>query len=162
MGYQIRIAKDSDLQNIGKVYSYARKFMSDHGNPDQWGNTHPSEDLLRQDIAEEKLYVVVKEEKICGVFYFAIENDPTYTKIYDGQWHGDKAYGVIHRIAGDGSKGILRTAVEFVRNKIDYLRIDTHEANYVMQSALEKQGFSKCGIIYIEDGTPRIAYDLFL
>ena len=35
---------------------------------------------------------------------------------------------------------------------------DTHEDNYVMQKVFEKNGFRRCGIIYVEDGTPRIAY----
>ncbi len=28
-----------------------------------------------------------------------------------------------------------------------------------MQRALEKQGFERCGIIYVPDGTPRIAFE---
>ena len=112
-----------------------------------------------RDIAEKKLHVVEDSEGICGVFFFALGEDPTYAHIYDGAWESDAPYGTIHRIAGDGSGGILRTAVEFASNQIGYLRIDTHDDNYVMQKALEKMRFSKCGIIYIEDGTPRIAYD---
>ena len=27
-----------------------------------------------------------------------------------------------------------------------------------MQRVFEKNGFEKCGIIYVEDGSPRIAY----
>ena len=48
----------------------------------------------------------------------------------------------------------------FGKKHIDYLRIDTHEDNHVMQQAVQKLGFRKCGIIHIADGTPRIAYDL--
>ena len=34
--------------------------------------------------------------------------DDTYNKIYDGTWRCDCPYGVIHRIAGNGSiKGVL-------------------------------------------------------
>ena len=38
------------------------------------------------------------------------------------------------------------------------LRIDTHEKNIPMQGCLAKNGFARCGIIYLEDGDPRIAY----
>ena len=38
------------------------------------------------------------------------------------------------------------------------LRADTHADNKIMQHLLEKNGFTKCGIIHVEDGTPRIAY----
>ena len=36
-----------------------------------------------------------------------------------------------------------------------------HNAGFLCMDALaEKYGFSRRGIIYVEDGTPRIAYDL--
>ena len=54
----------------------------------------------------------------------------------------------------------MGTAVEFAKGRIAHLRIDTHEDNKVMQRAVEKQGFQRCGIILTDDGTPRIAYDL--
>ena len=38
------------------------------------------------------------------------------------------------------------------------LRADTHADNKVMQHLLEKHGFVRCGIIYVSNGTPRIAY----
>ena len=93
------------------------------------------------------------------MFYYAVEDDPTYHEIFDGQWHCENPYGVIHRIASDGSGGILKAAVEFAAGHVDYLRIDTHADNQVMQKAVRKQGFEYCGIIYIADGTPRLAYD---
>lgn len=159
MDYQVRNAEISDLPAVMTIYARARSFMIRHNNPDQWGTVYPAEELLRRDISENKLYVLTKAGSIHGVFYFAIEPDRTYAHIEQGTWHWDMPYGVIHRIAGDGSGGILKAAVAFARSRISYLRIDTHEDNYVMQKALEKQGFRRCGIIYIEDGTSRIAYD---
>ena len=117
---------------------------------------------LKKDVEQGSLYVVKSGDSIHGVFYFCMENDPTYAVIYEGAWHADKPYGVIHRIASDGSGGLLKAAVDFGKTKTDYLRIDTHEDNRVMQKALRKLGFQKCGIIYIADGTPRLAYDLLL
>ena len=40
----------------------------------------------------------------------------------------------------------------------DNIRVDTHRDNIVMQRLVEKLGFSRRGIIYIADGTERIAY----
>ena len=31
-----------------------------------------------------------------------------------------------------------------------------------MQNAVKKEGFQRCGIIHVADGTPRIAYDKLL
>ena len=159
MEYCIRKAKMEDMERIGEIYAYARKFMAEHGNPTQWGKTSPAVEVLHKNVEEGKLYVMTQEDHIHGVFYFAIEEDPTYAVIHDGAWHSDGQYGVIHRIAGDGSGGILRTALAFAREQISHLRIDTHADNSVMQRALNKQGFRRCGIIYIADGSPRIAYD---
>jgi len=64
MHYQIRKAKETDLDSIAKIYKQARKFMADHENPTQWGTEYPSEQLLREDIARETLYVVQDEAGI--------------------------------------------------------------------------------------------------
>lgn len=159
MNYRIGNASADDLPRIGEIYAYARDFMARTGNPNQWGTTHPPLPQLKADIENGKLYVVRSEENIHGVFYFAVEEDPTYAVIYEGAWNSGKSYGVIHRIASDGSRGILKAAVEYALTQTDYLRIDTHADNLVMQSAVRKQGFRYCGIIYIADGTPRLAYD---
>lgn len=159
MDYVVRHAKMEDLGRIEEIYAHARKFMSETGNPNQWGNTNPPVEQLVKDIGAGDLYVIADGDAIHGVFYFCIGEDPTYFKICDGAWRSGRSYGTIHRIAGDGSGGILRTAVEFGRKQIDYLRIDTHGDNQIMQRAVQKQGFRRCGIIHIADGSARIAYD---
>lgn len=160
MNYIIRHAEMNDLERIEEIYAFARAFMAANGNPNQWGTHNPPNGQLVRDIDEKKLYVIMEGQRIHGVFYFWIGNDPSYAEIYDGAWCSERPYGTIHRIAGDGSGGILKTAVEFGKKQIDYLRIDTHEDNKIMQRAVKKLGFRRCGIIYIADGTPRIAYDL--
>lgn len=162
MEYCVRKAIREDLPRIQEIYAYARSFMVKTGNPNQWGNNHPPLEQLEEDIALGDLYVVCDKEQIHGVFYFYIGDDPTYHRMDGGSWRSDTPYGTIHRIAGDGSGGILKTAVEFGKQKINHLRIDTHEDNQVMQNAVVKQGFQRKGIIYIADGSPRIAYDLLV
>ncbi len=159
MHYQVRKAVMDDLPRIEEIYSYARQFMAETGNPNQWGKTNPPTRQLIQDIAEGTLYVI-ESDKIHGVFFFGLGEDPTYAKIYEGSWESDDTYGTIHRIAGDGSGGIVGTAVQFAKQTISHLRIDTHEDNKVMQHVVQKQGFTRRGIIYIADGSPRIAYEM--
>ena len=160
MDYQIRKANQDDLERVQQIYAYARSFMRENGNPNQWRNNHPRVEQLQEDIQKGDLYVICQGEHIHGVFFFGIGEDPTYGKIEGGNWRSNTVYGTIHRIAGDGSGGILRAAVAFAKQRISHIRIDTHKDNHVMQNALAKQGFQKRGIIYIEDGSPRIAYDL--
>lgn len=160
MEYQIRKAKWEDLTRIEAIYAYARNFMEETGNPHQWGKTTPATSQLKDDIRKGDLYVLISENVIHGVFYFYIGEDPTYGVIEDGQWHSDTPYGTIHRIAGDGSGGVLAAAVAFGKTKINHIRIDTHHDNKIMQKAVAKQGFRRSGIIYLANGDPRIAYDL--
>lgn len=148
----------SQFSRIMDVYAQARQFMAQNGNPDQWGTAYPSEDMIRQDILNGKCYVNLEGNHIRAVFYFAVEADPTYGYI-EGAWLNDAPYGVIHRIAvGESGKGVAAECFDFVAQRCDNIRIDTHEKNIPMQRCLAKNGFARCGIIYLEDGDPRIAY----
>ena len=53
----IRNAVEEDIPAINKIYNIARQFMRDNGNKKQWINGYPSEDLLKNDIKENNLYV---------------------------------------------------------------------------------------------------------
>lgn len=151
----IRKASSEDIPAIMAVYDKARSFMRSYGNDVQWTGGYPQPEVIEDDIAKGSLYVI---DDVAGVFFFAVMDDPTYHEI-DGSWSSDRPYGVIHRIASAGSHGILDKAIDFAFSRIDYLRIDTHEKNIVMNRALSARGFRRCGIIHIADGTPRIAYD---
>ena len=153
---RIRPAEQADLDRILDIYAAAREFMAENGNPTQWKDGYPWLDMLEEDIRLGRLYVV-EENGICGVFMFVIGDDPTYGHI-EGSWRSNRPYGVIHRIAGQGG-GIFEAVLNFCAEKIRHLRIDTHADNKPMQHLVEKAGFSRRGIIYVEDGTPRIAYD---
>ena len=157
--FKIRAAQQSDLDEIEKIYAHARRFMAENGNPTQWRDGYPRRELLAQDICRGELYVAQKENGLCGVFLFVIGKDPTYAYIEDGDWISDASYGTIHRIASR-SKGLFGEALEFCRQKCSHIRVDTHMDNKPMQHLAEKYGFSRRGIIYVEDGTPRIAYEL--
>ena len=154
---RIRPATQADMADILEIYAHARRFMAENGNPTQWGQHHPAKDMLEEDIRHSRLYVVESNGRLCGVFMFAVGDDPTYTYI-EGSWRSDAPYGVIHRIAGAGG-GVFAAALEYCSAIISHLRIDTHGDNKPMQHMVEKAGFSKRGIIYVADGTPRIAYD---
>ena len=157
----IRKATPADLPAVEAVYALARTFMAKNGNPTQWGTTYPATELLEEDIRLGRLFVDTAEDRVCGVFMFTVgEDDPTYAYIEDGAWLDNSPYGVIHRIAADGTvPGVLGRALSFCRECCSHLRIDTHADNHIMQSRLAKQGFARCGTIYVEDGSPRIAYE---
>ena len=154
----IQKADISQLPRILEIYEKARAFMAESGNSDQWGTGYPPEEMIRQDIRDGKSYVNLEGDHIRAVFYFAVEADPTYGYI-EGAWLNDAPYGVIHRIAVDGSgRGVAAECFAFAAQHCENIRIDTHEKNIPMQRCLTKNGFTRCGTIYLEDGDPRIAY----
>ena len=159
MFYYIRHAENGDMARILEIYDYARGFMAATGNPTQWPSSYPGADLLGEDMEKNRLYVLCDPESVRGVFMFEIGEDPTYQQIWDGNWHSEKEYGVIHRIAGDGSGGIFGACLSFCEERTSYLRMDTHADNSVMQHILEKHGFQRCGRIRTDNGSWRIAYD---
>ena len=86
---QIRKSHTEDLPRMMEIYAYARQFMAEHGNPNQWGPTNwPPEELIRADIAAGKSYVCIHEGRIVGCFFFQYGPDiePTYRVIEDGAW----------------------------------------------------------------------------
>lgn len=156
---KIRQAKPEELSEIMEIYDTARGFMREHGNPTQWDSGYPSRKLVEEDCREGHLYVCEEGGTLAGVFMFAMDPDPTYARIYEGQWLNDAAYGTMHRMASAGKvKGVSACCLDWCFEQCGNVRGDTHEDNYVMQRVFEKNGFQKCGIIYVEDGTPRIAY----
>ena len=157
---KIRRAVPGDMKNIFAIYAYARQQMRLAGNPDQWGDSHPSMEIVQKDIADGSSYVVTDEkDEICAVFAFIIGEEPTYRKIENGHWLSDDAYGTLHRVASSGrQKGILKLCLAYCEAKMPNVRVDTHGQNRIMQHLLEKNGYQRCGIIHVADGSPRIAY----
>ena len=156
---EIRNTRLEELDQVMEVYAYARKFMAEHNNPNQWKNNKPSREQIEKDILAGKHYVCMEGDVIAAVFYFAHETDPTYVKIYEGAWLNEDDYSVVHRIAASGKvKGAGSFCMNWASAQCDNLKIDTHEDNYVMQNMLKKCGFTQCGTIYLEDGEPRIGF----
>ena len=162
---RIRHAATQDLPRMMAIYVFARKFMAEHGNPNQWGPTNwPPEELIRRDICDGSSYVCLNDRgDIVGTFLFAFGEDiePTYRRIEDGAWLDSGPYGVVHRIAADGSeKGIGAFCINWAYKQCGHLRIDTHGDNVVMQNLVKKLGFVHCGRIHVEeDDYPRLAFE---
>ena len=162
---KIRHATERDIPRMMEIYARARRFMAEHGNPNQWGpRSWPPEALIRRDIGEGKSYVCLNDAgDVIGTFFFdqGADVEPTYRTIEGGAWRDDSPYGVVHRIAGDGSeRGIGAFCIGWAFEQCGHLRIDTHGDNVVMQGLLKKLGFVHCGTIYVtEDNDPRLAYE---
>lgn len=149
------------MAGLQEIFAVARRFMAETGNPRQWTDGYPSEQLLREDILSGDSYVIEYYGETVATFLLRGGEDPTYRNIYGGAWLDNGPYATIHRIAGSGKmKGVVHTAVAFALQSFDSIRIDTHRNNLVMQRALGKEGFAYCGIIRCWNGSERLAYQL--
>lgn len=155
----IRKATETDFDTILAIYRYAQDYMIKSGNPNQWGHTYPKPELIQKDIREGLCMVICDEREVHGVFALCEGPEPTYMYIENGEWMNDDPYATIHRIAGDGKvHGVFRCVADYCKKHYSSIRIDTHADNTTMQRQIEKNGFKKCGIIYVRDRSPRIAY----
>lgn len=221
---RIRKTTINDLDAVMKIYARARSFMAENGNPTQWKDSYPSEELIRKDILDGVSYVCIDDEgsealqtdsdrekpginpdreragngsrmlengnagknetgsggrtlggengggdeagsgrespeEIEAVFMYDMREDPTYAVIENGSWANDRPYGVLHRIASSGrKKGAASFCMQWCFAQCGNLRCDTHDNNKVMQHVMKKNGFEYCGRIYVEDGSPRVAF----
>ena len=104
--------------------------------------------------------MVEHDGKIVGTFALIYGEDPTYGYIEDGAWKSAEPYAAIHRVASDGSvRGLGDVILQWCIHQAGHVRIDTHHDNKTMQHVIEKNGFQYCGVIYLADGSPRVAYE---
>ena len=133
----VRLATEQDIPCIMPIFSYARSYMADSGNANQWIDGYPSRQKILADIGRGDFYVI--EEKECGIvgcFCFYI---------------GD--------LASNGKvKGIAACCFDWCFSHCRNIRIDTHRDNKTLQHILSKYGFLYCGIIHVENGTERLAF----
>lgn len=158
---EIRLATPDCIPAIAEIYGKACGFMRRSGNLHQWSDSYPSAETAMQDIGQGSSYVCLEDGRIVATFFLHIGEEPTYRIIEGGRWLNDDAYGVIHRVASDGTvKGVMHEVLNFCFREIGNIRIDTHRDNKVMQNSLLRYGFRYCGIIRLADGSERLAYQL--
>lgn len=157
---KIRKTTPADLERVMEIYAAARDFMMKTGNPHQWKDCDPKRFVIEKDIEKGCSYVCTEGERVVGVLAFIPGEDITYKMIYDGKWLNDDPYAVIHRIASSGEiKGAGTFMMKWAESQFQHIRIDTHRDNKVMQNMLSKLGYSYCGIIYLENGDERLAFE---
>lgn len=166
---EFRKAKNEDIPEIMEIIKEAQEYFKSKGI-NQWQDGYPNENNLKEDILADESYVILINGKIIATAAISFRGESTYDKIYNGEWLSNRKYGVIHRVAVSNNykgKGISNEIIKFSEIKckehgIFSIKIDTHEENFVMRGLLEKNGFEYCGIIILEDGAERVAYEKLL
>ena len=162
--FRIRPATAADLPALRPVFEAAKAIMRADGNLDQWSAPgFPPDELIFRDIERGGGFVIetggVEKSKVIAYFALLPSPEPTYDYI-DGAWLTDESYGVIHRMASyPDIHGVFSAIMDFADVHYAHLRIDTHRDNRIMRHLIEKHGFTYCGIIWLTDGTERLAYE---
>lgn len=163
----VRYSNLNDVDSILELFQQAKDYLKNR-KIDQWQNGYPNRNVILEDIKDNDSYVL-EEKRVIGTMCFHLGMDEDYNYI-EGSWNSDQPYGVIHRLVIDESlKGqrkadeLLQFAINKAKSKgILSLRVDTHPMNLSMQRFLERNGFEKCGIIYIHHTDLRFAYEKIL
>ena len=169
---EIRKATSGDFSSMLELFEEARRTIATLGI-NQWQNGEPAPEVVSEDISLGQSYVVEEGGELLGTFALMNESEPLYDSIYNGEWKSgneNKSYQAIHRVAVAvrvRGKGISSAIVDYAATHAralgrESLRIDTHEGNVVMRRMLEKHGFVYCGVIYLSNGDPRVAYERML
>lgn len=93
---EIRLATEEDIPRMQEIFRHARQFMADKGNPNQWTEGYPAEELIREDIAHGDCFVCLSEGRTVATFVLRSGVDPTYT----GHSPGQRAHAPCYRQRG--------------------------------------------------------------
>lgn len=155
----IRKASMDDLPIIMDFLRQGRAKMIAAGNLNQWRKGYPEQQTIEQDIQRNGSFLLCENENPIATFAFLPGPEPTYSYIEGGHWLDDSPYYVIHRVASmDGVHGIMADIIAYCSSVAHALRIDTHADNRPMQKALSRLGFAYCGVIYLQSGDSRMAF----
>lgn len=156
----IRPATMADVDAADKIYTAAKEFMRDAGNPNQWTGDYPSGYDVELGIEKGTSYVCEEDGEVVATFHFDLNADEEdYHKIFEGEWKNDLPYAVIHRIAVKyHGRGIIDFCFKECFKLLPNLRIDTHEDNLPMRKCLIRCGFEYCGVVYLKGIGKRLAY----
>lgn len=166
---EFRQANISDLDQIVEIIELSKKYLKET-KVDQWQDGYPAKEDLRRDIESGNSYVLTNKDEIVATTVISLDGESTYNSIFNGEWITNEDYIVMHRVAvhdkykGKGIfKELIKEAESLALNKgISSIKIDTHRDNISMQRAVVKNDFKRCGIIYLEDGSERIAFEKVL
>ena len=168
---KLRKATLADGPAVVALYREAQAFLAAQGI-DQWQEgDYPNEADAKKDMDQGRCYVLTQGGQVVAVACLAFGHEPTYDVIEGGSWGSNaEYYGFLHRIAvapqakGQGAAGVLFAELERQARErgVAAIRGDTHRDNKPMQRVMAKAGLALRGVIHVEDGSERLAYEKVL
>ncbi|SDJ68583.1 GNAT family N-acetyltransferase [Salimicrobium halophilum] len=161
-----RKTKKEDIAEIMTIISDAQQKFREN-DIDQWIDGYPDVVTIETDRDRGESYVLADEDTVVGTAAISSLEEKTYRTVHEGEWLSEDPYLVVHRLAvtderkGEGLASVLLKKTEELAKaeQITSIKIDTHRKNGSMQRLLKKNGFTYCGINYLEDDSERFAYE---
>ncbi|MDF3077955.1 MAG: family N-acetyltransferase [Sphingobacteriaceae bacterium] len=147
----IRNAITADLPGILQLISTVVPAMNAAGNL-QWDNNYPNEEVFKNDIAQQQLWLAEIDNTIAGIIALTEQQEPEYR---DVGWDITEPAIVVHRLAvhtgfqGRGIAAALLMQAEVVakNRNIPLVRVDTNTKNLATQKLFPKLGYEFAGEI---------------
>ena len=161
----IRKAKLEDLEDILNIYHYAREYMKKNGNSTQWGNIHPAQSLIEEDIkkgiqefklTKNRMDILEKNHKtvIDGTYNASVDSMKSSIDVLANYKKRKVAILADMLELGDYSQQLHEEVGSYVASKgIDILVCVGKEAKYIYQKARE----SMKDVYYFESNQEVIA-----
>jgi GNAT superfamily N-acetyltransferase len=166
---ELRKSAIEDIGAILKIIEQAQANFKKAGI-DQWQDGYPNRGSIERDIENEESYVLIEDGEIAATGVVSFRKEEAYNRIHEGRWLSGGGYAVIHRVAvADRYKG-RRLSTAFMElaeglcleRGLRSVRADTHEQNLPMQTVLKNNGFQYCGVVYLNSGAKRLAFEKVL
>lgn len=166
----VRPSRPEELDALLEIVEHGRAALAAAGVP-QWNDGYPTRESIAADIERGVSYTVSDGIRPIATAVYLLDGEPDYDRIEDGAWLTNGAYIAVHRVAThrdarrSGAASRLIREAERIAHEAGFasVRIDTHRKNLVMQSFLEKNGFTRCGVIHLRrTGAERIAFEKLL
>ena len=157
-------AKMEDIEIAMDIINDGKKYLKQQGI-DQWQTGYPDRENIKEDIIAKRGYFVKNDNNKLAYICVDFEGEPAYKNI-KGAWQSNATYAVIHRLAiskqnvGSGLSNVIIQLVEKLckQKGVDSIRVDTDNANKIMQHILQKNSFVYCGTIWFA-GSDKLAFE---
>lgn len=164
---KLRKANNEDINLIVQMYNDGSESLKNDG-VNQWqGIDRPGREELIEILDE----VYVLDDNGAVSTARIMEYDNQYDNIYEGKWLNEtKNYYSVHRVATLKSKkrqGYAKKMMDEIEklallNNIKSIKIDTYKDNIKMHNFLLNNGYTFCGIIILNNGAKRDAFEKIL
>lgn len=150
-------AKIEDLPEVLSMFQNAIQYMNKNNIP-QWDEHYPNEEVLKEDIEKNELYIVKMGDIIASVFVINSEYDDDYEY---GNWtYKGESYVILHRLCvnvkvqnqGIGTKTLSIIEKMIKDNNIKSIRLDAFSKNPYALRMYENNNYKRVGEVNFRKG----------